>query len=152
MGNCEKLKWNRRRMGLSQKAFADKVGVSVGTIYRLERDETAWLTIQNTTEDKICAVFESMASWQPERADKILREINDSNFESYGDEVEEIKEEKPMHVKVEKEPIENKNSLNAHDQKTLTLIEFAYEGLAEAKTHEEFEANINMLRRVLNKY
>lgn len=59
MGRCARLKFNRKKMCLSQKEFAEKVGLSVGTISRLELDETAWETIQDQTFDKINSIFES---------------------------------------------------------------------------------------------
>ena len=46
----------------------------------------------------------------------------------------------------------NTNSLTVKDQKTLTLIEFAYEGLFEAETHEDFVANLKMIKRIIDKY
>ena len=42
MGNCERLKWNRRKMRLTQKELANKAGLSSATIGRLEQDETHW--------------------------------------------------------------------------------------------------------------
>ena len=45
-GNCTKLKWNRKRLGLTQKQFAEKVGLHVMTINKLERDETAWAVMK----------------------------------------------------------------------------------------------------------
>ncbi len=59
MGRCARLKFNRRKLGLSQKEFAERVGLSVGTISRLETDETTWETIQDSTFDKINSIFES---------------------------------------------------------------------------------------------
>lgn len=154
MGNCAKLKWNRKRLGLTQSEFAAKVGVCQYTICKLERDETAWATIRAETEDKIYAAFDNMASWQPERADRVIGEIAE---EMKNEEVIDIQEEvKEMYVEsepvVEKREGEVTDELRAVDIKTLTLIEFAYEGLKEASSHSEFVANIGMLRRVLAKY
>lgn len=147
-GNCTKLKWNRKRLGLTQKQLADKVGVHVLTIGKLERDETAWGTLQASTVDKISEFYASMASWQPDRPDKVLREINEV--------IEEppVEEEIVMEPKVvfTQKPIETNNGLNTHDSKTLTLMEFAYEGLVQATTHEEFAANIKMIKRIIDKY
>ena len=55
MGNCVKLKWNRKRLGMTRKAFADHVGLSEETIRRLETDETVWATMRAETADKIYA-------------------------------------------------------------------------------------------------
>ena len=150
MGNCAKLKWNRKRLGLTQKQFAEKVGLHVLTIAKLEKDETAWATILPSTEDKIYSFYEGMNSWQPERADKVIREINDE-LET---EQEVIKEEIVMVPEpvVVNEPVHNENSLNKDDEKTLILIEFAFEGLKESKTHEDFVANINMMKRIIKQY
>ena len=147
-GNCTKLRQNRKRLGLTQQQFADKVGLSIMTISKLERDETAWGTLQAATVDKIQEFYSSMVSWQPERPDKVLREINQVIEEP------QIEEEIVMEPKVvfTQKPVETNNSLNEQDNKTLTLMEFAYEGLTQATTHEEFVANINMIKRIINKY
>lgn len=150
MGNCAKLKWNRKRLGLTQKQFAEKVGLHHLTIAKLEKDETAWATIMPSTEDKIYSFYEGMNSWQPERADKVIREINDE-LEN-GTEV--VKEEivmKPEPVVVI-EPVHSENGLTQDDEKALILIEFAFEGLKESKTHEDFVANINMMKRIIKQY
>lgn len=147
MGNCAKLKWNRKRLGLTQEEFAKKAGVAIGTISRLEHDETAWLTVRNETEDKIYALFDSMDSWQPSdfKAGTVIQEIH-TEIENQKDIMKVTQEE----VVVQRES-EN-SQLNKHDQKTFTLIEFAYEGLKESETHEDFAANIKMLKRILDKY
>ena len=64
MGRCERLKWNRRKLGLTQKELADKIGIGVTTIYKLENDETAWSTIRDTTDDAISSIFSDLGSWQ----------------------------------------------------------------------------------------
>ena len=236
-GNCTKLKWNRLRLGLSQQEFAKKIGLTQPTISKLERDETAWATLQDDTVDKIMSFYESMASWQPERADKILREINEpvksedaanivdeepvdevskcemlvacrrkigmsqtelsvrtgvnekiirrlekdesawesvresavekimdfcSNTSSYQSEKldtvcpkPQIKEEpeliEPRPI-TEKKPANKIDNLHKQDIKTLTLIEFAYEELTDAKTHDEFELAIKMIKKIVDKY
>ena len=78
MGNCAKLKWNRRRLGLTQAEFAKKAGVSSTTICKLERDETAWRTMRDDTVDRVYAMFEPMNSWKPDdfEASNVIREIN----------------------------------------------------------------------------
>lgn len=64
MGRCERLKWNRRKLGLTQKELADKIGIGVTTIYKLETDETAWSTIRDATDDAISNIFRDLGSWQ----------------------------------------------------------------------------------------
>lgn len=64
MGRCEKLKWNRRKLGMTQKELADKIGVCVSTISKLETDETAWATIHDSTEDAICDILYKFGSFQ----------------------------------------------------------------------------------------
>lgn len=64
MGRCERLKWNRRKLGLTQKELADKIGIGVTTIHKLETDETAWATIRDTTDDAISNIFCDLGSWQ----------------------------------------------------------------------------------------
>ena len=139
MGMCEKLIWNRKRLGLTQKEYADKLGLNVGTIVKLEKDETAWQSIRQRTEDAIRESFQPMSSWQPENAGKVIREIAEQRAIDRGE----------IEVEVEPEPItvvqKSSNGLNELDQKTLTLMEFAYEGLTSAKTHEDFVANTTLL-------
>lgn len=243
IGNCTKLRWNRRRLGLSQAEFAKKVGVSQATISTLERDETAWATLQDNTVDKILSFYSSMSSWQPERADKVIREINEtsdieevaditaeeptemskcvmlittrrklgmsqaelsvrvgvnektirrlekdetawssvressvdkimsfcSNASSYQpeqldkviqetnktDKTSETEEEVIMDApavfaQATVKPIER--GLTKQDEKTLTLIDFAYEELTQAKTHDEFELAIKMIKKIVDRY
>lgn len=64
MGRCEKLKWNRRKLGMTQKDLADKIGISVSTISKLETDETAWATVRDTTDDVISDIIHKLGSWQ----------------------------------------------------------------------------------------
>lgn len=64
MGRCERLKWNRRKLGLTQKELADRIGIGVTTIYKLETDETAWSTIRDSTDDVISNIFRDLGSWQ----------------------------------------------------------------------------------------
>lgn len=143
-GNCAKLKWNRKTMGLSQKQFAEKVELNVNTIKKLENDEEAWNTIRPETADKIYALYRSMGSWQPDNAHEVIQDINKES------ESAEKAKSKPKKEIVHK-PVKN-NGVNEQDQKTLTLIEFAYEGLKESKTHEDFVANIALIKRILSKY
>lgn len=149
VGNCTKLRWNRKRLGLTQKQFAKKVGLCEMTISKLERDETAWATLQDSTVDKIMSFYSSMSSWQPERADKVIREINKTVKTSKVEE-EVIMDAPAVFAQVKAKPVER--GLNKQDEKTLTLIEFAYEELTQAKTHEEFVDAIQMLRKIMNRY
>lgn len=147
MGRCARLKFNRRKMNLSQKEFAEKVGLSVGTISRLELDETAWETIQDSTFDKINSIFEG------ERLGRIMT-IN--GHEEHKDNVEEkITKAEPKEeitwaeqvqhgLKQKKRPIE--------DEVTLKLLEFMMEGLRQSEDHEEFEANLKMFKRLFKDY
>lgn len=147
-GNCTKLKWNRKRLGLTQKQFGEQVGLSVMTINKLEKDETAWATLQDSTVDKIMAFYSSMASWQPERPDKVLREINEVVEEQQVEEEVIMKPETGMRIT----PVKTVDNLHKNDEKTLTLIEFAYEELTQAKTHEDFAISIQMLKKIVNRY
>ena len=149
MGNCVKLKWNRKRLGLSQQEFADKVGLSVGTIRKLEWDETAWLTVRNDTVDKIQSLYDNMASWQPENANEVIETISEENE---GTEV--VMEEQEM-CKVEKETekvVDSINTYNENDKHCLSMIEFIVENLKESESHLEFSTNIKLLKKVINKY
>ena len=157
MGMCEKLKWNRKRLMMTQKEFGDMVGLSATTICKLERDETAWGVIQADTADKIASHFEKMSSWQPERADKVLREINE-DVEDYVN-VNGI-DDIPVNLPITITPatveygmsVNSSNDMTREDLETLTLMEFGFEGLFESTKHEEFVANMNIIRRIVNKY
>ena len=154
MGNCAKLKWNRKKLGLTQKQFADKAGLNVTTINKLENDETAWLTVQRETEEKIYKMYEGVDVWAIEPtnkgADKPVEptEIKQDNKVL----ISEVTQEMVDRMAAEEARVQKLHSLTTHDNKIMTLMEFAYEGLTEAKSHEEFEANLNMIRRILNKY
>ena len=146
MGNCERLKWNRKDvMGLSQKEFADKYGLCAATISKLETDETAWTTIQTSTFDKIAKAFEGGDFWP-------IRNLAEGESKNVDEIIEEKKEENTEQTWAEKVVIMLNNSLTEQDKETMKLVEFAVEGLKEAETHESFEANINLLKRILKKY
>ena len=137
MNMCERLKADRKRRGMSQSEYAKWAKASTGTINKLENDETAWHTMMAKTVDKIAACLE--APLESETVDQRVSNV--------------VKEE----VVVEPQSFvvisdKKDNSISGHDKKTLTLIEFAYEGLIESKTHSDFVANLHMLRRILNKY
>lgn len=140
MSNCTRLRECRKADKLSQQALGEKIGLSDLTIYKLEKDETAWLTMKDSTADKIYGYFESRIS---DKKKDIKHEVIEEKPV-----VEEVIE-KPMPVAVYK--VETKNGLSEEDEKIMTLIDFAYEGLIDAKTHEEFKANLNMLKRIVNK-
>lgn len=79
MGRCEKLKWNRRKLGMTQKELADKIGVCVSTISKLETDETAWATIHDSTEDAICDILYKFGSWQCDVKGIIDRHVSEKS-------------------------------------------------------------------------
>lgn len=129
-----------------QKAFADKVGLSAMTIRKLETDETAWLTALPSTVDKIYAGLEGANYWA--RDDKPTQELPKD---------EPVVEELDYDVPVAEpqpviEEVKENNDLHKRDGKTLILIDFAVEGLKEAETHEDFMANIKLLKRILKDY
>lgn len=159
MGRCQILKHCRKELNLNQQQFADKVGVSLSTIARLEQDETAWLSVRPATEDKIQELIGSVDRWG--RKHLTREDKTESKDETKPIDVPksipigQITPEMMKHITKQHEEDKVKevhNSLNGHDKKTLTLIEFAYEGLVESTTHEEFVVNINMIKRILNKY
>jgi transcriptional regulator with XRE-family HTH domain len=156
MGECAKLKWNRRAKCMSQKEFADLAGVSVGTIAKLERDESAWLTVRPETQDKIYAHYTSMYSWQPDRPDKVIRDINDISVIDENEEVnvdEVIKEvEKVWPKKTEIIEPEKKKNIDKRDEKTLSLLTTIWTWLNESDSHEEFVENINMMKNIIDHY
>lgn len=148
MSNCMRLKWNRKQRGLSQKKLAKEVDLSVGTIGRLEVDETAWLTLRRETEDKLCAFFDQEGMWP-------LKRLSEAEPEEMNNETEIVEEVTAEIVESETEVVihkTRKNGLTEKDQKTLDLIEFAYEGLIESISHEDFMANLKMIRRIIDKY
>lgn len=146
MGNCVKLKWNRKRLGLTQKEFAKKVGLSPTTIAKLEVDESAWATIRSSTVDKITDLYSSMASWQPseEEAERVLREIKDTVVEP---EVEETKKVEPEVFVVQ--PVHISNNLTDMDKHMLALIGNIYGWLEKAKDHDDFVAHIELLKKII---
>lgn len=148
MGMCAKLKWNRKRLKMSQQEFAKLVGLSMSTIRKLETDETAWGTLKSTTVDKIYYHFDSMASWQPERADKVIQEINSEMDES------DVEEKAVPELPIVCEAVikEEDTGLTKQDEKTMTLLEFVHEGLKDCKNHDEFMVHINMIKRIVNQY
>lgn len=147
MGNCSRLKWNRTKvLGLSQKEFADRYGLCAATISKLETDETAWTSIQTSTFDKLAKAFEGENFWP-------IKNLAEGEAKSVNEIIEEKKQETDTDKTwAEKVVIMLNNSLTEQDKETMKLVEFAVEGLKEAETHEKFEANIDLLKRILKKY
>lgn len=73
MGRCEKLKWNRRKLGMTQRELGDKIGVSHSTICKLENDETAWITLRDSTDDAVYEKLRALGSWQSD-VDSIFKD------------------------------------------------------------------------------
>ena len=144
MKRCERLKAARIALGLSQKEFAKLVGLSHYTMWKLENDETSWAVMTAPSVDKIDAFFERYETGSLTESVPANSELTMHDDSTVVDEVIE-----PV-VDVEFKIVSS--NLTQIDLKSLTLIEFTYESLSEAKTHDEFVANINMLRRILAKY
>lgn len=136
MNNCIRLKEIRTNLGLSQRELGKKLGLSNWTICKLEKDETKWRAIAATTVDKINSLFDGSFEYDSKKEETNIIEEESIISEPIIIRTQQLKD----------------NSLNDLDKKTLTLIEFAYEGLMDCKTNKEFIANINMLKRILNKY
>ena len=147
MGNCERLKWNRRKMRLTQKELANKAGLSSATIGRLEQDETHWEIITDETFDKISKVFEEIQGMKFMK----FHESNSVNLEEKTEETinMEVVEPKMDETLVE---VEEKKAVDNDDAKTLVLLEFAFEGLKESETHEDFKANLKLIKRIVDSY
>lgn len=136
MNNCIRLKEVRTNLGLSQRELGKKLGLSNWTISKLESDETKWRAMAHSTTDKINSLFDGTFEYDSEKEETNVIEEENVIIEPIVIHTQQLKD----------------NSLNDLDNKTLTLIEFAYEGLMDSKTGKEFIANINMLKRILNKY
>lgn len=136
MNNCIRLKEVRTNLGLSQRELGKKLGLSNWTISKLESDETKWRAMAPSTTDKINSLFDGTFEYDSEKEETNVIEEENVIIEPIVIHTQQLKD----------------NSLNDLDNKTLTLIEFAYEGLMDSKTVKEFIANINMLKRILNKY
>lgn len=157
MGRCQILKHCRKELHMSQKQFADEVGLNVGTINKLENDESAWMTVRPETEEKIQSLIGTVDRWGRKH---LTKEEDISKSETTPVEIPksipigQITPEMMEQINKQHEEKDKTvhNGLSTHDKKTLTLIEFAYEGLMEASTHEEFAANINMIKRIISKY
>ena len=132
-------------MKLSQSELAEKAGLSSATIGRLERDETRWVFITDETFDKLTRVFEEIQGF----AFVKVHESNSTNIEE-SEETINVEEEKPKMeetlVEVEEKKADDNNA------KTLVLLQFAFEGLKESETHEDFKANLKLIKRIVDSY
>lgn len=132
-------------MKLSQSELAEKAGLSSATIGRLERDETRWEFITDETFDKLTMVFEEIQGF----AFVKVHESNSTNIEE-SEETINVEEEKPKMeetlVEVEEKKADDNNA------KTLVLLQFAFEGLKESETHEDFKANLKLIKRIVDSY
>lgn len=132
-------------MKLSQSELAEKAGLSSATIGRLERDETRWEIITDETFDKLTRVFEEIQGF----AFVKVHESNSTNIEE-SEETINVEEEKPKMeetlVEVEEKKADDNNA------KTLVLLQFAFEGLKESETHEDFKANLKLIKRIVDSY
>lgn len=148
MGNCARLKLARRDMKLSQQQFADKVGVSVGTIQRLEQDETTWDTLQDSTFDKVMKGLEDRGSWlkQRQQAEPVKKKLTFDDIP----EGTTIGAEEATRILMNFNKTEEKK--DNKDAKTLEMLEFVMEGLRESESHEEFAANLKIMKRILKKF
>lgn len=147
MTNRETLKWNRKKMGLTQREFAKLADISTRTVYLLEKDETAWETLLPSTYDKIHSVIENNELWP--LVDKTKRASHCSDNDTEEQIVEAVKEECLPLVKSKKE---ESIDIDENERVLLKLIAFAIEGLKESKNHEEFVANIKLIKRSLKDY
>lgn len=151
MGNSERLKWNRQKLGLSQKELARKAGLSIATIGRLEQDETRWDVITAETFDKITGVFDNTNAWPFIKRDTV---IADTEVEYTDESKEELRKSIAVAFGFEEEEMDEQKKVydNKEDKATLELLEFAFEGLKEAESHEDFTANVKLMKRILNRF
>ena len=146
MNNCERFKEARKELGLSQTALAKKLGVSQCTISKLETDDRQWTHRSDLVTDAVQKFFEDISSGKYNKQP----EVTPKKEEEPGSVI--LKTRVIVGKKEEDKPIEKKYELTDRDRKTLALIEFAYDGLKEAKNDSEFKANIALMKRILNKY
>lgn len=130
---------------VSQKELADAIGISERMLNKLEHDDEPWKTMRNHTKEKLNEYFKDTKGWEP-------LEVISGGFDPDKLGKKELKVEP---AKVETKPVievKKDSKLTDDDTKVFTLIEFAYEGLNESSSHTDFEANINLLKRILKKY
>jgi transcriptional regulator with XRE-family HTH domain len=157
MDKCKKLQWYRKKLRLSQQGLAHRVGLNVNTIIKLEKDETAWTTLRQTTVDKIMDFYDSVnkGDWEfdKEVAKKQLAEIKET-VESTEEPVEEVVEPEPViEIKTEPVVIDDSSDLTYKDRTLMKYVEFACGNLHNSKSHEEFITNVDILRRIIeNQY
>lgn len=132
------LKWSRREKQLTQKQLADDIGVSPKLIGRLELESSEWEKLDEASINKLNDIFDGTKYWNLVESNSIEVERLDIPIENKPE--ERIEVHKPC------------NKLTKDDIKILTLIEFAYEGLRESQKHEDFVVNVNLIKRILNKY
>ena len=147
MGNCARLKFARKELKLTQQQFADKTGVSVATIARLETDETAWDTVQNATFDKVMRGLEDKGVWLKQQDKPEPKKLT---FDDLPKGVTIGPEEAKGIVMMFNQSEQTKK--NDKDTKTLEMLEFVMECLRDSETHEEFETNLKNMKRILKKY
>ena len=155
MDKCTKFNWYRKSLRLTQRQLGEKIGLSTATIFKLEKDETAWAVLKQSTVDKIMAFYDSVntSDWtfNKEEAKKQLAEIRATIIEP---EVEETTTVEPEPEVVEEKPVHNEDSyLTDKDRQLMKYVEFACSNLKESKSHEEFVTGIDILKRIIeNQY
>lgn len=146
MNKSVMLKWSRRDKKLSQKKLAEEIGISENIISRLELSSSEWNKLDESTKSKLNEFFEGCKYWESLVGEPDIEDA--SNFVEI-DAVEESKETKSsLDYKIQY----SDDMITKYDVKVLTLIEFAYEGLCDSKTHEDFKANVDLIKRILKKY
>ena len=143
MNNCERLKEAIGKTGLGIKQFAPTIDVSEFTIRHLLKNEKYWDGMKESTAKKIHKFFDDIANGTYKADQKAIKPKK--------------KELNKTDVRINKTPkvhktINETSDLTESDSKTLTLIECAYDGLKEAKNNSEFEANVSLMKKILNKY
>lgn len=152
-GECQKLKFNRRRLGLSQKEFADKVGLCQYTISKLEKNEDAWAVANAETIDKIYALYENMSSYQPNSRKEVKDVVNDIKNEESLIETGalELLGSCKKETKADTE-VCSPDGLSVDDKALKKLINVAHAGMNGANNHEEFKSYVKLLKKLLKKY
>lgn len=148
MSNCILLKTARREMKLTQAAFAEKIGLNACTVNKLERDETAWATIQAATLDKIIYGLEDKGEHLKSKFTQYQTEQKESKPK---DEPLVIGPDEAMQVLGYFKTKEQKQEKN-DNSKLLEMLDFIMEGLHESECDEEFKANLKIMKKILNKY
>lgn len=154
-GECQKLKFNRRRLGLSQKAFADLVGLSQTTICQLEKSEDAWTVANDETIDKIYAYYENMMSYQPNKKEvkNVMNDIRNEEDNLVDPKALELlnAHKEPRESKQKEQITESKTNLTTSECALKKLLNVAYHGLNNAKDSEEFAIYLSLMKKLLKK-